>query len=200
VRGRHHGHGGETNALHGHSTEHVRQHGTDEKARNNHGLKERELGGGDFSTHGVCGEEGEGNEGSGADGEALAVGVSALTHVLANSLDPKCARSWCCSPAAPCGVALRAVHPHLQVPAHRTQSVECFSALVRSGVARVSRFPASVMLVARANGGNANSCEGTSAAAAAMLASCCRTVLPPTCRKLLATGSRRAGDVKLENN
>ena len=46
----------------------------------------------DFSTHGVCGEEGEGNEGSGADGEALAVGgsgvaggvegVSALTHVL----------------------------------------------------------------------------------------------------------------------
>jgi len=92
VRGRHHGHGGETNALHGHSTEHVRQLGTDEKARNNHGLKERELGGGNFSTHGVCGEEGEGNEGSGADGEALAVGgsgvaggvegVSALTHVL----------------------------------------------------------------------------------------------------------------------
>ena len=92
MRGRHHGHGGETNILHGHSTEHVRQHGTDEKATNNHGLKEKELGGGNFSTHGVCGEEGEGNEGSGADGEALAVGgsgvaggvegVSALTHVL----------------------------------------------------------------------------------------------------------------------
>ena len=93
MRGRHHGHGGETNALHGHSTEHVRQHGTDEKATNNHGLKERELGGRNFSTHGVCGEEGEGNEGSGAGGEALAVGgsgvaggvegVSALADVLA---------------------------------------------------------------------------------------------------------------------
>ena len=52
----------------------------------------RHLGRGDLCAHGVRGEQGEGNEGSGADGETLADGgggvaggverVSSLTHVV----------------------------------------------------------------------------------------------------------------------